>query len=335
MIDTRYKLISISMMTLVILLMGCTKANVSKETVGVEEETASPLTAQKEKQDITQVIADLEWEFIFTEEKELPDSTLTYPTTALFLKSKTNPECRIDLKHEVVGPYLEEEQGRDIYPKDAYLPLMNWYGGGGESVMIKLEDASSFYIMVNPLEEGTRDYEGRGVSASWEDYKPIAKVDYTLNEKGEVESLTCENYEVDYNSFFEDNETLPRIPIKQNNESYQKFFPNGVILQNYRIDLEGDGQDEVVLIVQETEEIYLVLRKIGADGEVFTLKESMNKNTLGDVKLVGIADVQGDGIMEIIVESEEWGNPGYKVYTPDENYFTEVFGDIEDIHCWH
>ena len=200
MLSRRYKLISISMMTLFILLMGCTKTNPSKETVGEKEKPTSPLKIQEEKQDIAEVIADLEWELIFTEEKEMPDGTYTYPTTALFLKSKTNPECRIDLKHEVVGPYLEEEQGRDIYPKDAYLPLMNWYGGGGESVMIKLEDASSFYIMVNPLEEGTRDYEGRGVSASWEDYKPIAKVDYTLNEKGEVESLTCENYEVDYNT---------------------------------------------------------------------------------------------------------------------------------------
>ena len=558
MLSKRYKLMSISVMALVILLMGCTKIQLSKETIGEKEETTTPLTIQKEGQDITQVIADLEWELIMTEEKELSDGTYIYPTTSLFLKSKTNAQCRIDLKHVITGNYFEEKPEEYLYPKDAYLPLINWYAGGGESIMIKLEDKSSFYVMMNPLAEGTPDYEGRGVSASWEDYKPIAKVNYVLDEKGKIESLTCETYEVDYSSFFEDDkalplemewaiwerktthgpsswyriylmmesnrkeevdlglylcqpeiinkenikginlppqteqvlkgkfedqgilteayfivykeedllkvdyvemhngeqvqrreiygrslapeqelkmkeinylekpyrvegsyhpvvynnyllggsknginysyvemchymeqeesyklytlekgyikdtdnvkftlkqdnvinssgyrgevtidkqtpyfgvcgywEAMPRIPKKQDSVGYQKFFPEGVILQNYRIDLEGDGQEEVVLVIQEAEEIYLVLRKIGADGEVYTLKESMNKNTLGDVKLVGIADVQGDGIMEIIVESEEWGNPGYKVYTPNESYFTEVFGDIEDIHCWH
>ena len=501
---------------------------------------------------------DLDYNRFLLLQGEVESISLMKPTTSLYLKSKTNPKCILDLKHQVVGSYMEDEQGRDDYPKDAYMPLSNWYGGGGENIMIKLEDTKCFYVMLNPLEEGSRDYIGRGMSAQWEDYKPIAKVNYTLDEMGGIRALTCETYEVDYSSFFEENEVLPlelefaiwerktsngpsswyriylsmqsnrkeevdlgnylcrpeiidrqsiqgvnlpeqtkfalkgsfedqgilieeyfvvyeegnylkidyiavnngeagvprelysrtlvseqqlqikdinwldkpyrlegsyhpvvynnnllggskngmnysyieicdymqkeesyrlysleqgyikdaenpsftlkqaavmngsgyrgevaidtqvpylavsgewaampRIPKLQGNEVYQKFFPEGTILQNYRIDLEGDGQEEVVLIVKEDNEIWLILRKIGEDGSVHILRESMNKNTYGDVKLVGIADLQGDGTMEIVVESEEWGSPGYKVYSYGIDYLYEVFGDIEDIHCWH
>lgn len=558
----RKVLVGISLIS-VALLLGCNRINTHPETI---RENNSGTVVQEEalieQAPIAKVIDDLEWKWMTDPKEEtMLNGQLVYPKTSLYLTSKTNPTLCIDLKHQVVGIYQEDEQGRDIYPKDAYLPLSNWFAGGGENIMIKLENATSFYVMVNPVEEGTPDYIGRGPSTSWQDYLPIAKVTYKLDEKGSIKEMSGEIYEVDYSAFFKESkpvplqleyavwerktkhgpsswyrlylnlktnreetidlglylskpqlvvkeeikdikdiklpketiavlqgtyeeqervikeyfilylkddylrlqytevnheeftytkeiykqavtdgqdiqlgemkvrsqpyiadegyhpvvyngsllggskdnmvysylemcqyihqdehykvyslekgyikeiehsqfslkqdnvinansyrgeiqidekmpylavsgtwEAMPRIPKAQSIDSYQKFFPNATILQNYRIDIEGDGQDEVVLILQEEGNTKLILRKIGDDGTVHTMRETISLVTEDKGRIVAIADVQNDGVVEIVVESEEWGNPGYKVYGYQNGSLYEVFGDVEDIHCWH
>lgn len=91
----------------------------------------------------------------------------------------------------------------------------------------------------------------------------------------------------------------------------------------------------MVLILQEEGNTKLILRKIGDDGTVHTMRETISLVTEDKGRIVAIADVQNDGAVEIVVESEEWGNPGYKVYGYQNGSLYEVFGDVEDIHCWH
>ena len=143
-----YQYMGMIIIGVVLLISGCTKALLSEENIEEKEVIVSNLATNKDKQYLAKVIADLEWEFVFTEEKETVNGIYTEPTTSLYLKSKTNPKCILDLKHQVVGSYMEDEQGRDDYPKDAYMPLSNWYGGGGENIMIKLEDTKCFYVKI-------------------------------------------------------------------------------------------------------------------------------------------------------------------------------------------
>ncbi len=144
-------------------------------------------------------------------------------------------------------------------------------------------------------------------------------------------------------------DALPRVPVSQGtgSETYKKIVKDilaeeglpdaeAVIKQNYRIDLEGDGIDEVLIWASNLDYEYIdiaakkgqysiiLLRKI-IDGEVQNIPVSYviyTSDTIfdaGDVdeydfeynnysityvdKIRSIADVNGDGIMEVIVDS--------------------------------
>ena len=123
---------------------------------------------------------------------------------------------------------------------------------------------------------------------------------------------------------------MPRLPKKQSLDSYQKFFPESKILQNYRLDLEGDGQDEVILVLEEGGSARIVVRRIGKNGQVATEQQVLYPAYEGlEQRLVGLADVEGDGIMELIVGIGD-SNKHYVIYRSYAGALYQAYQDVED-----
>lgn len=149
---------------------------------------------------------------------------------------------------------------------------------------------------------------------------------------------------------------LPRTIEKQSNDQqiYNDIFQtlleeNSInveevtIDQNYRIDLEGDGVDEVLLTVSNMDfdsngfgyemDTYsgIILRKI-IDGEVKNLlikstysiynEDSLNFSDVHQV--LAVIDLNGDGVLEIVVESRYYEGFYYTVYELVNHIPTEV-----------
>jgi hypothetical protein len=143
---------------------------------------------------------------------------------------------------------------------------------------------------------------------------------------------------------------LPRTPIKQNNNAiYEKDIiemlkDNGIsdsisinITQNIKVDLDGDGTDEVLINAENVSPIngnltknsysILFLRKI-VNGKVENLyiakdiipsvTEETNSAAIA-YKVLAILDFNGDGKMEILVRSEYIDGTGYLLYGVEEN----------------
>jgi hypothetical protein len=150
-------------------------------------------------------------------------------------------------------------------------------------------------------------------------------------------------------------DAMPRLPIKQSNNSavYKQIIfdilaecglsnANVEIQQNYKIDLDGDGIDEVVIyaenVAADRSEDYitprfdkypgcfsiLVLRKI-VNGEVknFVLEINIHKERVDDkpytyirylFPIIAFADLNGDNRMEIIASFRYYEGMGARVY---------------------
>jgi len=188
-------------------------------------------------------------------------------------------------------------------------------------------------------------------------YTEQVELEYNLD----IEFPTDPAYLFD-NAFFAincDSDVMPRIPVRQSLQSdiYKEIIAdilaeNGLndakveILQNFKIDLDGDGTDEVILYAENVKEdnstdysswrydtssgcfSILILRKI-IDGEVrdFILKIDIhNREDNHDnfyvrylFPVIGFADINGDGKMEIITTFHYYEGIGCDVY--------EVFDD--------
>lgn len=154
---------------------------------------------------------------------------------------------------------------------------------------------------------------------------------------------------------------LPRAPVKQSNlsEEYNNIVSkileeNGLkdvpvnVVQNYKIDIEGDGQDEVLLCAQNIEALglgatskkntysLLILRRI-VNGQVVNvfLEKSiyLEDGGWGDgipvvLNIEAIADLNGDGVMEIVVGFLYYEGDGYDVYELRDNQVESVIGTV-------
>lgn len=199
-----------------------------------------------------------------------------------------------------------------------------------------------------------------------EEYKLLSLTDYLGIGIGDtaITDNTPIPYTIDIQSSLSENDgflaiscdwnPMPRIPVQQSNSSevynnmVSKIFEeNGLkdipvnVVQNYKIDIEGDGQDEVLLCAQNIEPSGLgatfikntyslvVLRKIvnGNVENIFLTKATYEKDgEFGDGcpnvdNIEAIADLDGDGEMEVIVGFHYYEGFGYEIYDLAENQF--------------
>ncbi|NLK88508.1 MAG: hypothetical protein GX279_13650 [Clostridiaceae bacterium] len=190
---------------------------------------------------------------------------------------------------------------------------------------------------------------GMGTGSKVELLEPIDTVSVTV---------ACENeYQLAVGGGWN---ALPRVPVSQstNSETYKKIVKDvltqeglpdaeAVIRQNYRIDLEGDGVDEVLIwasnldyenvdiAAKKGQYSIIILRRI-IDGEVKNIPVSYmiyTSDTIyepGEVdeflyenanyfltcveRIRSIADVNGDGKMEVIIDSRLYEGESIIVY---------------------
>ncbi|WP_105619878.1 hypothetical protein [Vallitalea okinawensis] len=188
---------------------------------------------------------------------------------------------------------------------------------------------------------GLNGYIGEGVGKkpilqkdeAWEPVKIYIKC---------KEELTNDDY-IALNSNYN---AMPRIPIMQSNESktYKEIVKeilmnNGMdesipinIIQNIKIDLEGDGVDEVIVMAEnvsssagyQLNNTYSILfvRKI-IDNEVKTMfiakdivatDEDYVESIAMTYEIKSIVDVDADGIMELLVKFTYYEGYGYRLY---------------------
>lgn len=148
---------------------------------------------------------------------------------------------------------------------------------------------------------------------------------------------------------------VPRVPavLAANNATYRKIVgevlrskgitkPNAQIKQAYRVDLDGDGIDEVVLAATyfkgghvsprsaAGDYSFVLLRKVvdGTAQNVIIAGEFIEKavefGAQNEYKISALADLNGDGNMEIVVYSQYYEGNGASVYEIDGASATEV-----------
>ena len=148
---------------------------------------------------------------------------------------------------------------------------------------------------------------------------------------------------------------LPRIPKAQskNSEVYIKIIKdileqNGLanapicIQQNYRIDLDGDRKEEVLIKAEYIKKVaptcdegtysLILLRKITNEKvenillvkDVFTKDTGFGQGMTNSNTIHSLADVNGDGIIEIILSHHYYEGYLYNLYEIQDNQFRIV-----------
>lgn len=151
---------------------------------------------------------------------------------------------------------------------------------------------------------------------------------------------------------------LPRVPVLQSNLSntykqivFEFLKSKGLtniqvnIRQNYRIDLEGDGTDEVLLTADNLNPVGVTMRKntysiiilrkiingkvenIMLREEVYTKDGEFSDGTPYLFNIENICDVNGDGIMEVLIGYEYYEGFGYELVEIKNNGFKNVLSN--------
>lgn len=150
----------------------------------------------------------------------------------------------------------------------------------------------------------------------------------------------------EYTAISCDWDALPRTPIKQSNESevYEEYVKqilqdNGLtddipinIKQNIRVDFEGDGIDEVIIMAENVSPLtgylknndysFLVVRKLinNVVENIYIAKDIVQTDNdfIESIALTytvkSIIDTNGDGIMELLVEIAYYEGVSYELY---------------------
>ncbi len=155
-------------------------------------------------------------------------------------------------------------------------------------------------------------------------------------------------------------DALPRIPKVQSNDLdvYKKIIKdilkqNGLenvpicIQQNYRIDLDGDGTEEVFIKAEYIKKIaptcdkgtysLILLRKIinGQVKNILFVKDIFTKNIDDGQRMTtsnsiySITDVNGDGILEIVLSYKYYEGYLFNLYEIKNNQFKIVLSGGE------
>jgi hypothetical protein len=157
---------------------------------------------------------------------------------------------------------------------------------------------------------------------------------------------------------------LPRVPRVESNSvpdrvgavrsalrSHGIRNPRVNVTQTLRVDLEGDGQDEVLISATTPNRNYVdvrygpktgdyslvLLRKIGKGGVVDTLLDGefyprARKDAAPNVyHVAGVLDVNGDGVMEVIVDYHYYEGGGVDVYSVQGGKARKVCGGFSGV----
>lgn len=163
-------------------------------------------------------------------------------------------------------------------------------------------------------------YIGTGISKKISEDNPVIIIDSDPTVVGNYVAVSS------------DWDCLPRKPVEQllNNAEYNEIVKNILvgyglnnpianIIQNYRIDLDGDGLDEVIIhACQDTMYSLIFVRKKFNDEEkniVFEMiPDTLTYGREERLRIIGFFDLNGDGDLEIITSYINPGTHGYKVW---------------------
>lgn len=183
----------------------------------------------------------------------------------------------------------------------------------------------------------------------------------TLSEPGEVELIDIKLSTIQkepYIAISGDWNALPRIPKVQSNsiDVYKKIVAevlksNGLsnvpinIVKSYRIDLDGDGMEEVLLKAEYMPQLeptckkgtysFILLRKIinGKVENILLEKGFYAKDTTFEqgcpfsYDISFFSDLNGDGLMEVILGWKYYEGLGYNVYEIKNNQVKTVLSN--------
>ncbi len=116
----------------------------------------------------------------------------------------------------------------------------------------------------------------------------------------------------------------------------------GAVVQAVRVDLDGDGIEEVLVTYEritepnfgaENDFTGVYVRYPSADGSVvdellaaYVMEEPVDFPTVGRFTIAAVADLNGDGVMEVLVRERFWESGAMSVYALDEGRLVRIGG---------
>jgi len=228
--------------------------------------------------------------------------------------------------------------------------LLGGYGNGTwwehDNLFKRLSDKQTYQIY--SLTEKIGIATGEKISKKEEYEPPRIIIIHPKYRRSEHYAISC-----DWNP-------LPRLPkiLSNNNEAYRKIVqdilhehkiknvPN--IEQIIQVDLEGDGNNEVIIVAKKTtadfsffnnEYSFLLVRKMiqGKVKNIFLEEEFIINNDEcmqippSSYRIRGLFDADGDGILEILVETWYFEGGGYLLYKWDGSNFQLVLSNVDGL----
>lgn len=217
--------------------------------------------------------------------------------------------------------------------------LLGGYGNG------LWHSSSEIYLELNGEEKykiytfDTLIGEGKGNKPMFQDSPPPDLINIDIDYQEEY-------LNGDYVALTSDWNAIPRIPKIQNNEieTYKEIVKeilqnNGIdknipinIKQNIKVDLEGDGVDEVIIMAENVSplagylqnnsySILFIRKTIDSEAKnIFIAKdivvtdEEYIESVAMSYNIKSIIDANGDGVMELLIESAYYEGVGYSLY---------------------
>lgn len=261
-------------------------------------------------------------------------------TTSLLTTSTPDSTTTSSSSSTTAGPLEGDWADKPLITSNSFYPALGWWDGGewvevSENTDLPFQPGDDFQVA--RLGSQTRLLSGQPTEAC-----AIGPTGVPGVELSDQSALTLEVDGVAYDSVAISApwELVPHdVEATSDDGTYAGFAadllsargfpsPNPEMKQLISLDLEGDGVDEALIVVEDTEiapdasGVYslVVLRRIGTSGEVEThvLEESVipagETGFPESYAVTAIADLNGDRTMEIVVAGLAWENSWVTVF---------------------